>query len=279
MLNFHQFLFSPAVASCEHRSVCFDDGLLFCLSWGMFCSVGITTRVNLQTWILLKVWRACSLPEGKNNRQRVIFFRNAHERQFPHTMSFSVRNQPRSVVRWVGGDGVGLGDCCTECCMCTVNHLCAWSRWMSLSIYLQSTKTRSDQAWSCDVWRDEKLCVLFRVQWRWKRTGELRVEKELERRVQSTMCLLWKKKKKTFTIHKSRPPFFVFFKLSGSNSELFILFGRALKFQVAAGKTHDSGKFRVGCVNYQVTSSSVITMNCFICFSFAHRDEHLSKHK
>ena len=102
------------------------------------------------------------------------------------------------------------------------------------------------------------------------------------------MCLLFEKKNKKTkqkpqNIYHSQkpppPPFFVLLKLSGSNSESFILLGRALKFQVAIGKRHDSGKFRVGCVNYQVTSSSVIIPNCFIWFSVAHREEHLSTHQ
>ena len=100
------------------------------------------------------------------------------------------------------------------------------------------------------------------------------------------VCFLKKKNKKTkqkpqniYHSQKPPPPFFVLLKLSGSNSESFILLGRALKFQVAIGKRHDSGKFRVGCVNYQVTSSSVIIPNCFIWFSVAHREEHLSTHQ
>lgn len=165
---------------------------------------------------------------------------------------------------------VGAGDCCTECCMCTVNHLCAWSRWMSLSIHLQSTKTRSDQAWSCDVWRDEKLCVCS--------SGCSGAEREpescgLKRSWNKAQCVCFGKKKK---LKIKNSPFtnaafslFFFFKLWGSNSESFVLYGWALKFEVATGKTHDSGTFRVGCVNYQGTSSSVIIPNGFICFTFA----------
>ena len=120
-------------------------------------------------------------------------------------MSFSVRNQPRSVVRWGGGLLYRVLHVHCKPFMCLIK--------MNVFIHpssIHKDKERSSmELWCVERWK--ALCVLFRVQWRWKRAGELWVEKELE---QSSMCLLWKKKKlkiKNSPFTNAAPLFFVFF--------------------------------------------------------------------
>lgn len=141
MLNFHHF--SPAISACEQKSVCFDDGwLLFIVRNVLFSahynesniahinSLGSLISMHSTRGKKAKVETYTFLPHVHHSRKMIP----------SHICHFA--SEICSAPLCVGNFVLSVHVYCKPF-MCLIK--------MNVFIYLLSTKTRGDQAWSCDV--------------------------------------------------------------------------------------------------------------------------------